>query len=151
MTNTTETVISFQQANYTFSEDIGIGRVCLERSGYTQEQNDIRITGGMTMYVKIKLTWCLILFLYLSFLAFNEALQEGTIQILSEVVSFLPTDVENKKCVEISVVDDDVALEAIEEWTFRLQTTENLNYVLGDNLIAIVQVIDDDGMEIMVL
>ena len=42
-----------------------------------------------------------------------------------------------------------MALEAIEEWTFRLQTTENLNYVLGDNPIAIIQVIDDDGMEIM--
>ena len=45
--NTAETVISFEQANYTFSEDIDVGRVCLERSGYTQEQNDIRITGGM--------------------------------------------------------------------------------------------------------
>lgn len=61
-------------------------------------------------------------------------------------MSFLPTDAENNKCVEISVVDDDVALEAIEEWTFRLQATENLNYVLGDTLTAVVQVIDDDGM-----
>ena len=47
VTNTAETVISFEQASYTFSEDIGVGRVCLERSGYTQEQNDIRIMGGM--------------------------------------------------------------------------------------------------------
>ena len=44
---TAETVISFEQASYTFSEDIGVGRVCLERSGYTQEQNYIRIMGGM--------------------------------------------------------------------------------------------------------
>ena len=75
------------------------------------------------------------------------ALQEGTTQILNEVVSFLPTDVENKKCIEISIVNDDVALEGIEEWTLRLQATESQNYVLGGIQTAVVQVIDDDGME----
>ncbi len=79
------------------------------------------------------------------------ALQEGTTQILSEVVSFLPADIENNKCIEISIVDDDVALEAIEEWTLGLQATENVNYVLGDTQTAVVQVTDDDGMEMMVL
>ena len=75
------------------------------------------------------------------------ALQEGTTPILNEVVSFLLTDVENKKCIEISIVDDDVALEGIEEWTLRLQATESQNYVLGDIQTAVIQVIDDDGME----
>ena len=50
--NTTETVISFERASYTFSEGIGIGRVCLKRSGYTQEQNDIRVTGGIAYMCK---------------------------------------------------------------------------------------------------
>lgn len=75
------------------------------------------------------------------------ALQEGTAPILNEVVSFLLIDVENKKCIEISIVDDDVALEGIEEWTLRLQATESQNYVLGDIQTAVIQVIDDDGME----
>ena len=75
------------------------------------------------------------------------ALQEGTTPILNEVVSFLLTDVENKKCIEISIVDDDVALEGIKEWTLRLQATESQNYVLGDIQTAVIQVIDDDGME----
>ena len=74
------------------------------------------------------------------------ALQESSTQILSEVVTFLPADVENKKCIDISIVDDDVALEAVEEWTLRLQATENQNYELGDSQTAMVQVIDDDGI-----
>lgn len=48
---TVETIISFEQASYVFSEDIGVGRVCLERSGYIQEQNDIQVIGGMYVIV----------------------------------------------------------------------------------------------------
>lgn len=66
-------------------------------------------------------------------------------EILNEIVSFLPVDVGKRKCIEISVVDDDVALEAIEEWTLRLQATERRNYLLGDIQTAVIQVIDDDG------
>lgn len=47
ITNTAEAVISFEQASYTFGEDINVGKVCLERSGYIQGQNDIQIIGGM--------------------------------------------------------------------------------------------------------
>ena len=67
--------------------------------------------------------------------------------MLNEVISFLPADVENKKCIDISIVDDDVALEGIEEWTLRLEATESQNYALGDIHTALVQVIDDDGMK----
>ena len=66
-------------------------------------------------------------------------------EILNEIVSFLPVDVGKRKCIEISVVDDDVALETIEEWTLRLQATERRNYLLGDIQTAVIQVIDDDG------
>ena len=66
-------------------------------------------------------------------------------EILNEIVSFLPVDVGKRKCIEISVVDDDVALEAIEEWMLRLQATERRNYLLGDIQTAVIQVIDDDG------
>ena len=71
-------------------------------------------------------------------------------QSLNEVVSFLSADVEFKKCIEISIVDDDVALEGTEEWTLQLEATERQNYALGDIHTALLQVIDDDGMETIV-
>ena len=65
---------------------------------------------------------------------------------MNEVLSFLPGDVGNKKCIQIDIVDDDVALERTEEWTLRLEFVGSQNYILGNVQTALVQVIDDDGM-----
>lgn len=77
----------------------------------------------------------------------HVALQEETGQTVNEMVSFLPT--EEKKCLEIAIVDDNIALERTEELTFRLEFTGSRNYVLGDIQSTSVQVIDNDGMCIL--
>ena len=41
-----ETIIAFEETSYTFSEDVGVGTVCLERSGYIQGTNDVKVSGG---------------------------------------------------------------------------------------------------------
>ena len=72
------------------------------------------------------------------------ALQEETGETVDEVVSFLAT--ETRKCLDIAVVDDTIALERTEELTFRLASVGSPRYELGDEQTAVVQVIDDDGM-----
>ena len=60
------------------------------------------------------------------------------------MLSFLAT--EHRKCLDIAIVDDSIALERTEELTLRLQVVGSPKYVLGRSQIAVVQVIDDDGM-----
>ena len=60
------------------------------------------------------------------------------------MLSFLTT--EQRKCLDIAIVDDSIALERTEELTLRLQVVGSPRYELGHSQIAVVQVIDDDGM-----
>lgn len=68
---------------------------------------------------------------------------------MNEVLSFLPF--EKQKCIEIAIVDDDVALEGTEELMLTLEFVGSQQYLFGDITTALIQVVDDDGKSFVII
>lgn len=90
----------------------------------------------------------LILIFYIYCLSFDcyqcTALQAETGQMISRVVTFAPNEIE--QCIDFEVVDDNIALEETEmfTWTIMIQGDPNL-VTIGDNGSTNINVLDDDG------
>ena len=120
----------FHQPLYLFMENIGTGRVCVDKIGETDQTITMIVNGG-TMYG--------IVCVFLTLFTFIAVTQLGALNMM---LDFLPDT--NSSCIDFDVTDDDIALEDPEEFIWTLEPVPIPRVELSINTTRVV-IIDDDS------